>query len=255
MMAASTTKPLDGEPGLLVHAYLDGELNAASDLIVGRTIETDPSLADAKNNIGALQKVLRKEFPPQPIPSYLKSRIDAAVGNKKAARRPTWMLVAASVVAAVALSSGSTWLALRAPAAGSILAEELIDSHMRALSAPQPIDVASSDGHSVKPWFNGKIPQSPKVVELATEGFPLVGARIDVFGKTPVPTLVYRRRQHLVSLTAVSSSNSATNLHSVRPVNGFNMVSWNDGETAYWAISDLNATELNTFARLFQRAS
>ncbi|MDO9459264.1 MAG: anti-sigma factor, partial [Alphaproteobacteria bacterium] len=158
----------------------------------------------------------------------------------------------------IALSSSSTWLVLRAPAtspATSIVMAGLVDGHMRALAAPQPIDVVSSDKHTVKPWFIGKIPQSPKVVDLAGEGFPLVGGRIDVFGKTPVPTLVYSRRLHLISLTAVSSSSNVSNPHSSRPVNGFNIVSWNVGEMTYWAISDLNVTELNAFAKLFQQAS
>ena len=254
MMASSKPGIPDGENDLVVHAYLDGELDAVSYLAVERMIESDPALANRVNNIGALQKSLRKEFPPEPIPSYLKSRIDAAVGNKKNLFRPTWMLMAASVVAAIALSSGSTWLVLRTPATNIVMAE-LVDGHMRALAAPQPIDVVSSDKHTVKPWFIGKIPQSPKVVDLAGEGFPLVGGRIDVFGKTPVPTLVYSRRLHLISLTAISSSDSVSNPHSSRPVNGFNIVSWNVGEITYWAVSDLNVTELNAFAKLFQQAS
>ena len=254
MMVPSIPRIPDGEIDLLVHAYLDGELDAASYLIVEQMIRADPALGETVNGISALQMALRREFPPEPIPSYLKSRIDAAVGTSKRPVRPTWMLMAASIVAAMALSSSSTWLALRMPATNIIMAE-LVDGHMRALAAPQPIDIVSSDRHTVKPWFTGKIPQSPKVVDLSGEGFPLVGARIDVFGKTPVPTLVYGRRRHLISLTAVSSADTAPSPYSSSPVNGFNIVSWNVGETTYWALSDLNVTELNAFAKLFQQAS
>ena len=254
MMASSIPKILDCESNLLVHAYLDGELDAAGYLAVEQMFHADPALAETVNSVGVLQKTLRREFPPKPIPSYLKSRIDAAVGTSKRPPRPTWMLMAASVVAAMALSSTSTWLAVRTPAANMIMAE-LVDGHMRALAAPQPIDIVSSDRHTVKPWFTGKISQSPKVVDLTGEGFPLVGARIDVFSKTPVPTLVYSRRRHLISLTAVSSSDIAPGRYSLRPVNGFNIVSWDVGETTYWALSDLNVTELNAFAKLFQQAS
>src|SRR6476659_3299264 len=115
MIASSIPRPLDGESDLLVHAYLDGELDAASYLAVEQMIDGNPALSETVNCIGVLQMTLRREFPPEPIPSYLKSRIDAAVGTSKRPTRPTWMLMAASLVAAMALSSGSTWLALRTP--------------------------------------------------------------------------------------------------------------------------------------------
>ncbi len=253
-MPLSIPKTPDGESDLLVHAYVDGELDVASSLTVEQMIDADPALAQTVKEIGVLQKTLRHAFPPEPIPSHLKARIDAAVGKGKRPVRPTWMLMAASVVAAMALSSSATWLALRTSSPNIIMAE-LVDGHMRALAAPQPNDIVSSDRHTVKPWFTGKIPQSPKVVDLAAEGFPLVGARIDVLGKTPVPTLVYGRRLHLISLTAVSSSDGAPGPSPSPPVNGFNIVSWNVGPTTYWALSDLNVTELNAFAKLFQQAS
>jgi anti-sigma factor RsiW len=251
VMVSSILPTTDGERDLLVHAYLDGELDAVGSLAVKQMIDTNPALTNTVDETVALQRSLRREFPNEPIPAYLKSRIDAVVGASKRSLRPTWMLMAASVVAAMAISSTSTWLVLRTPATNIMMAE-LVDGHMRSLAAPQSTDIASSDRHTVKPWFTSKLPQSPKVVDLASEGFPLVGARIDVFGKTPVPTLVYGRRRHLISLTAVSSSDSAPSLHPPRPVNGFNIVSWIVGETTYWALSDLNATELNQFAKLFQ---
>ncbi len=253
-MGSSTAPPPDSESGLLVHAYLDGELDAVGHLAVERMIDADPAAAETMNNISALQKSLRREFPPEPIPPYLKSRINAAVGTSKRPIRPTWMLMAASVVAAMAFSSGFTLLLLRTPPTNIVMAE-LVDSHLRALAAPQPIDIVSSDRHTVKPWFTGKIPQSPKVVDLTGEGFSLVGGRIDVFARTPVPTLVYSRRRHLISLTAVSSSDGPPGSYSARPVNGFNIISWSVGETTYWALSDLNVTELSAFANLFQQAS
>ena len=252
MMVSSILPTSDSERRLLVHAYFDGELDAASYLALERMIDADPALAHTMNSLAALQKTLRREFPPRPISSNLKSRIDAAVGKSKHPRRPTWMLMAASVLAAMALSSSSTWLLLRTPPT-NIIVTELVNGHVRALAAPQPIDIVSSDRHTVKPWFTGKLPQSPKVVDLASEGFPLVGGRIDVLSKIPVPTLVYSRRRHLISLTAVSASYSTSSSHLARPVNGFNIISWNVGETTYWALSDLNMTELNAFAKVFQQ--
>ncbi len=121
---------------------------------------------------------------------------------------------------------------------------------MRALMAVQAVDVASSDRHTVKPWFNGKLPGSPRVVNLTAQGFPLVGGRIDVIGLTPVPTLVYRARLHVISLTALPSTDRQA--APPRPVNGYNIVEWTDGPLAYWAVSDLAAPELENFAKAFR---
>jgi anti-sigma factor RsiW len=118
----------------------------------------------------------------------------------------------------------------------------------------RPADVASSDRHTVKPWFNGRIPQAPRVLDLSSAGFPLMGARIDVIGSVPVPTLVYGRRLHFISLTAVPTSSSLAQAMTIRSVNGYNVVSWSSDQITYWAASDLNARELEEFARLFQSA-
>src|SRR5579883_2884413 len=114
--------------------------------------------------------------------------------------RAGWAAMAASTAAAFAAGSIAAFVALGPPGREPI-PELLVASHMRALMASQTVDVASSDRHTVKPWFNGKLPQSPRVVDLAAQGFPLVGGRIDVIGLTPVPTLVYRARLHVISLT------------------------------------------------------
>jgi hypothetical protein len=103
----------------------------------------------------------------------------------------------------------------RAPIVGIIgsqpentIVDSLVSDHIRALMAPQPTDVVSSDRHTVKPWFNGRIPESPRVVDLAKQDFPLVGGRLDVIGRDPCPTLVYRHQKHLISLTSTWQSPS-----------------------------------------------
>jgi anti-sigma factor RsiW len=120
---------------------------------------------------------------------------------------------------------------------------------MRSLMASQPFDIASSDRHTVKPWFNGKLPESPRVVDLASQGFPLAGGRIDVIGLTPVPTLVYRHRLHVISLTALPARLGAA---SPRAIDGYNIVDWTDGDITYWAVSDVSAPDLEEFARAFR---
>jgi anti-sigma factor RsiW len=132
-------------------------------------------------------------------------------------------------------------------------ADMVVASHVRALMAAQPVDVVSSDRHTVKPWFNGRIPESPRVVDLANEGFPLVGGRIDVIGRTPVPTLVYRRRQHLISLSEVPAGRTLAT--SQGQIAGYNVVSWSDNGIAYWAVSDVAAADLDAFAKAFRAAT
>jgi anti-sigma factor RsiW len=128
----------------------------------------------------------------------------------------------------------------------------IVDAHIRSLMAPQPMDVASSDRHTVKPWFNGRIPQSPRVVDLAKEDFPLVGGRLDVLGGMPVPTLVYGHRKHLISLTAVPASGRANSAPVSRAVDGYNIYRWVENGVEYWAISDVAAADLEMFAELFR---
>ena len=132
------------------------------------------------------------------------------------------------------------------------MADTLVSDHIRALMAPQPTDVVSSDRHTVKPWFNGRIPESPRVVDLAKEDFPLVGGRLDVVGQTPVPTLVYRHDKHLISLTEMPAGGHYDLARTPHSVNGYNVVHWTENGVSYWAISDLAAAKLEDFARLFR---
>jgi anti-sigma factor RsiW len=244
----SGLKPID--PQLLVHAYQDGELDVVSSLDFEQIMRDDPAVAINVDNVAALQKALREKLPPTPLPAELKSRIEAAL-NIYPARRPSWNLMAASVVLAVALSGGASWLVLRTPVSG-VHAMELIDGHMRSLAASRPIDVASNDTHTVKPWFAGKTSQVPRTLDLSAKGFPLVGGRIDVIDRTAVPTLVYSKDLHLISLTSMVTTDLGNGSSATRTINGYNLVSWRDGGTAFWAISDLNIEDLNRFAKLFQ---
>jgi anti-sigma factor RsiW len=239
---------------LLLHAYCDGELDTATALSVKQQIDADPRLAAEVANVSALQKVLRGQFPPEPVSHNLRARIAAAVGlHQSGPIRPTWAAMAASLLLAVALSSGTTWMAMRPQAADPTMTQ-IVDGHLRSLMSQRPTEVTSSERHTVKPWFNGRIAQAPRVIDLSSAGFPLMGARIDVMGTAPVPTLVYGRRLHVISLTAMPRSSGTSDAITTRTVNGYNVVSWSSGQTTYWAASDLNLRELQEFAQLFQSA-
>ncbi|MGB7210840.1 MAG: hypothetical protein WBD27_19450 [Pyrinomonadaceae bacterium] len=134
-------------------------------------------------------------------------------------------------------------------------AEAIMDGHLRAQMSQRPTDVASSDQHTVRPWFAGRVTQAPMVVDLNQEGFLLLGGRVDVIDAEPVATLVYARRKHVISLFVLPRDSRAGRLAPGQSIKGYNLVRWSAGAVEYWAASDLNSAELETFARLFQAGS
>ena len=245
---------------LLLDAYIDGELDPAHVLEFERRLADAPALAAELSRIEALRTALREQLPRATASPSLRGRVAALLEPRRPAfnRRAGWPAMAASAALAFAGGSVATWLALGPPPSTIVdvmppresVAEVVVASHMRALMASETVDVVSSDRHVVKPWFNGKLPWSPRVVNLAAQGFPLVGGRIDVIGLTPVATLVYRARLHVISVTALPLADR----HAASPgaVNGYNIVEWTDGRVAYWAVSDLAAPELEAFAKAFR---
>jgi anti-sigma factor RsiW len=215
-------------------------------------MSTDRALAAEGERVKALQRLIHERLPREVSPPGLRARIEASVGgHRRVLERPSWRALAASIALTAMLASSSTWLIIGSPPE-STTADSLVSDHIRALMAPQPIDVASSDRHTVKPWFNGRIPESPRVVDLAKQDFPLVGGRLDVVGQTPVPTLVYRHAQHLISLTEIPAGSRLEVTRTPGTINGYNVVHWTDNGVSYWAISDLAASKLEDFARLFR---
>ncbi len=240
----------EDDPKLLVHAYVDGELDPANARALERRIQSEPALAAERDRVEALQRVLRCKFPLAPAPAHLRERIERAAGSRRLPARPTWLALAASVALAVIVSSSSTFIALAPP--GDATADAVVSDHIRALMAPQPADVASSDRHTVKPWFNGRIPESPRVVDLAKNDFPLIGGRIDVVERNPVPTLVYHHRKHLISLTAIPAPGKPDAAPVSRAIEGYNLIEWTADDVTYWAVSDVAAPELAHFTELFR---
>ncbi len=243
--------PASDDPFLLVHAYCDGELDPANALALERRFAQDLRLAAERDRILALKRAMGRLKGPVMAPPALRAKVERAVGMRRPAARPTWMALAASVVLAAAISVGATW-SLLAPGRGGLIADEVVGNHIRALMAAQPFDVASADTHTVKPWFNGRIPVSPRVIDLAGEGFPLVGGRIDVIARTPVPSLVYRFRKHLISVTEMQGGGMPL---PARAGDGYHVVGWTAGGVSYWAVSDVELDELQKFVKLFQAAT
>src|SRR5712691_2819765 len=186
-------------------AYLDGELAEAE-----RSLLRDhlTGCADCGPEAAALERLrdgIRQSAPIYRAPEAVRSQIrfalrrEAGAGAPAAFRASGWLAYAASILLAVAVGSGGTFLMFGERQEDAI-ASEVIDSHLRSLLGTHLTDVASSDQHTVKPWFAGRSDLSPPAVDLSAEGFPLVGGRLDLIGGKPVPALVYKRREHVINV-------------------------------------------------------
>lgn len=162
---------------------------------------------------------------------------------------PAWRFAGAGFACGIVVSA-LVLLVAGPPSVADRLEGELTSSHVRALMANHLTDVASSDQHTVKPWFQGKLDFSPPVKDLAAQGFPLVGGRMDYLSGRAVAALVYRRHDHLINVFVWPESGdklSASNTHQ-----GYNVLHWHSGGMQYWAVSDVNAAELQTLGGLLR---
>lgn len=237
---------------LLVQALADGELDAATALALERRLDDDPALAAEHARIKALQSALRRLPRPGPDAAF-HARIAALAApvkqpSRRLPRAVGWQALAASMLLSAGLASGLTYWAARP---GPDIAAEIAGSQRRALLAASPIDVATSDRHTVKPWLDARVGVSPPAVDLAKDGFPLLGGRIEVVGGQPVPALVYRYSAHIITVVAVPHAGAtapATDLSA----GGFFMVRWAGRTFTYWAVTDAERPALDRFVALFQ---
>jgi anti-sigma factor RsiW len=130
------------------------------------------------------------------------------------------------------------------------IADQVIGNHVRSLLATHLVDVASSDQHTVKPWFDGKIDFAPAVRDLASDGFPLAGGRLDYLDGKTVVALVYQRNKHPINLFISPASGNRDTAPALITRRGYSLFHWTRGEMEYWAVSDLNQTELRQFSDL-----
>jgi len=141
---------------------------------------------------------------------------------------------------------------LQRPGADQFLATQLIASHVRSLMASHLTDVASSDQHTVKPWLDAKLDFAPPVVDLASEGFPLVGGRLDYLDNRPAAALVYQRRKHFINLFVWPGEAGAAKPTMAMSHQGYQLLHWADPDFNYWAVSDVSANDLQTFKQQFE---
>jgi anti-sigma factor RsiW len=250
---------------LLLHAALDGELDAAGAIEMERALATDPELAADDERLTALRQTVRVHAPREEAPASLRLRVLEALESQQTplakttpkiwSHTPSWRSFAGAIAATMVLTVGLQRLVETNNAPNATM-QAIVSAHMRSQISGQPVDVVSSDRHAVKPWIAGKLPVAAVVVDLASEGFPLLGGRIDIVAGTAAPTLVYKRREHLVSVTelrAYGSEYQATPKH--RILEGYPVIVWSDGERGYAVVSDLAPAELDTFVKAFRKAA
>jgi anti-sigma factor RsiW len=225
-------------------AYLDRELDAESSAAVREHVRTCAACRRRLAEREGLARLLRGA-PYYSAPDRLRARVLALSTRSNSMRRVlTW------AAAAVLVVSVGTGLTLWRPASGrgNAIADEVVTGHVRSLMANHLFDVQSTDLHTVKPWFLGKLDFSPPVVDLASIGFPLVGGRLDYVGGRPVAALVYQRRKHTINVFVSPESDDPSIRDLVLTVRGFNLRHWIHNGMSFWAVSDLNSAELGEFA-------
>ncbi len=244
----------------VIHGYLDGELDVVHNRSVGQHLEGCAACGLSFQEQQSLRKVMGRSSLYFEAPKGLEKRLRSAVrrANKAESSRWSWRwdwtrilvpLAAAAVVLLIAMP-----LAMRTSTEDR-LSQEIVSSHVRSLMASHLTDVASTDQHTVKPWFNGKLPFSPPVTDLATQGFPLFGGRLDYVENHPVAALVYQHRKHFINLFIWPATRVANTAQEVRTRQGYHSIHWSQGGMEFWVVSDMNQGDLKSFAQLLRDGS
>jgi len=230
-------------------AHVDRELGVTEAVAIEAHLQACPACRKAFMEQAALRERVRAQAHYFAAPHGLETRIRAALpresGRERARSRWTWSwLNLAPTLAALVAVTWSVGLYMLQPSAQALLADDVVASHVRSLMSNRVADVASSDQHTVKPWFTGKLDYSPPVRDFTTQGFPLVGGRLDYVDRRPVAALVYRHRQHLINVYEWPAPGRERSAPQTLSRQGYHLVHWVDAGMTHWAISDLDLREL-----------
>ncbi len=245
---------------LLVHAYLDDELDAAQSAAMARHLQDCAACAASYGIHSRLRKALAQPGLYHRAPDALRERwspTQTVAGSAlptpfRPRRAPLAYAMAAGFAGALLLTSPAWITALRQRGAESnSVVAEAVSSHVRSLQARHLMDVVSTDQHTVKPWFEGKLDFSPRVKDLASEGFPLIGGRLDAIDGRSVAALIYKRHLHVINLYQWPTDSLATAQPEVQR-HGYTVIRWTAEGMRYIAISDVSAADLKQFVLAFR---
>jgi len=209
-----------------------------------------------------LGAILKAQAERHAAPAALRERIVTAIRDADAQPQreiktrgwQQWLNMGAAFAMGVIASVTAVYF-LTTTHAQDRMAQEVIASHVRSLMATHLADVASSDQHTVKPWFAGKLDFSPPVHDLAAEGFPLVGGRLDYIDNHPAAALIYKHRLHTINVFIWPRDDRSPAPPAAFVAQGFNVTGWQSEAMQFWLVSDLNAGELRQFARALRKAA
>jgi len=260
------------ETEILLHALIDGELDAGHARDVEIHVAACPGCAEKLRAFRAMREAFAQAPLKEAAPAHLRNRIEAALAvpaktisaprqswlaSARASWRESWKNFFGGFAVGTALSAAvaaSLVIAVVRNDQNQQIASDVVSAHLRSLQAGHLTDVETSDQHTVKPWFNGKLDVAPPVIDLTAQGFTLIGGRLDYINGQPVASIVYRRRKHVINLF-VGEPLGAT-IHGVKDeiVQGFNIRHWSESGLDLWAVSDIDAGELDEFGQKFTAA-
>ena len=236
----------------LLHAYVDGELDLANTRETERHLQSCADCRGTERAIRELRSALTSDATAYRAPAHLRKNVRAALRREAKSSRQTlspWLMFATGAAFAAVILGFALFQTTRATRTNAIV-DQVVANHVRSLLAAQLVDVVSSNQHTVKPWFDGKIDFAPEVRDLSANGFPLVGGRLDYLDGKTVAALVYQRNKHPINLFITPEPTGRNTSPIVITRRGYNIFSWTNNGMKYWAVSDLNADELREFAEL-----
>jgi anti-sigma factor RsiW len=228
-----------------VDAYIDRELDAVVDRDIRDHLTGCALCRSRVADRQALGRLVRA-VPYYSAPDRVRAQVSQQTRKVATTHRLLTWTAAAAVVIAV---GGGVALVRVATARTDSTVQQVVDGHVRSLMGDHLFDVRSTDQHTVKPWFLGKLDFSPPVADLSSNGFPLVGGRLDYLDGRPAAALVYQRRQHTINVFVAPTPNTASSSVDTRTVRGFHVYHWTRAGMSFWVVSDLNEGELSEFTR------
>jgi anti-sigma factor RsiW len=253
-----------GDSEILLNALIDGELDAGHAHDLEKHVAACPACAETLTQLREVHDAVGAASLKMTAPVHLRSRIDKALPLPSArvfalrklfqpSRRTFFGGFAIGTALSAALAA-SLVLTVVGSDQQQTIANEVVSAHIRSLQAGHLMDVETSDQHTVKPWFNGRLDVAPPVIDLTAQGFRLLGGRLDYIDGEPVASVIYQRRKHIINLFVARRLGASQASARTEAIQGYNVRNWSEAGLDFWAVSDIASDELNEFGQMIGAA-